>query len=100
MAKTREKVKAYINTNIKEPSKYNVVMYNDDVTTMEFVVEVLCRVFAYSTETAMSLMLQIHNSGKAIVGVYSYDIAATKVDIVTDMAVKAGYPLRVTCEKA
>lgn len=86
------------NTSLKEPRRYKVVFHNDDFTTMDFVVEVLMRVFFFSEERANSLMLQIHHSDMAVVGVYTYDIAVSKARKATDMAREEGFPLRVTVE--
>ena len=87
-------------TNIKlqEPKKYNVIMHNDDFTTMDFVVDVLKAVFAKEPSEAMALMLAIHHVGKAVVGVYSYDIAASKAEKAMQMARNEGFPLRCTTE--
>jgi len=82
------------------PRRYNVVMHNDDITTMEFVVEVLRVVFMKPIEEAMQLMLKVHHAGAAIVGTYSYDIAVTKVSRAMQMAHDAGYPFRMTVEPA
>ncbi|MCQ2205010.1 MAG: ATP-dependent Clp protease adaptor ClpS [Bacteroidales bacterium] len=82
-----------------EPPLYQVVMHNDDVTTMEFVVMVLCVVFNKSEADANDLMMQVHNNGMAIVGEYSLDIAESKVQRATAMAQKAKFPLRLTTQK-
>ena len=88
----RERIK------VKRPQQYQVVMHNDDITTMDFVVDVLQTVFGKETSEAMALMLAIHHSGKAVVGVYSYDIAASKAEKAMQMARNEGYPLRCTTE--
>ena len=64
---------------IKEPPMYNVIMHNDDVTTMDFVVYVLVKIFRKSEQDAETTMLKIHNEGSAIVGTYSQDIAQSKL---------------------
>lgn len=84
----------------KEPPKYNVVMLNDDFTPMDLVVHILCTVFFKPENEANVLMLTIHNSGKAIVGTYSYDIANSKKSKAMSMARQLGYPLRVNIEPA
>lgn len=81
---------------IREPRKYKVIIHNDDFTTMDFVVSVLVNVFFKNQTEATALMLSVHRSGKAVVGVYSYDIACSKVAKATRMAQDAGYPLRLT----
>ena len=82
---------------IKEPKKYKVVMYNDDFTTMEFVVYILVNIFNKNNQEAV--MLTVHKSGKAIVGIYSYDIARTKVDKAMKLAKEGGYPFKITVEE-
>lgn len=84
----------------KEPSRYNVIMHNDDVTTMDFVVMVLVRIFRKSEQDAEIIMLKIHNEGSAIVGTYYKDIATSKVRYTTNLARNNGYPLRLTIEEA
>lgn len=69
-------------------------MYNDDFTAMEFVVQVLTTVFHKSAEEAEAIMLQAHQKHSAVVGIYTYDIAMTKIQKATRMAREAGYPLR------
>lgn len=81
-----------------EPQDYRVVMHNDDITTMDFVVMVLKLVFFKPDADAESLMMKIHKEGKASIGVYTYDIAASKVRKTLRMARKEGYPLELTIE--
>lgn len=83
----------------KPPGMYKVVLYNDDYTTMEFVIDVLQRFFAINNERAQQLMLQIHNNGSAICGVYTRDVAETKVAQVTEYAQQNGHPLRCCTEE-
>ena len=82
----------------KPPQMYQVVMLNDDYTPMEFVVMVLQEFFSKDLETSTRIMLKIHLEGKAVCGVYSRDVAATRVDQVLDAAAKAGHPLKCFCE--
>ncbi len=84
----------------KEPKQYNVIMINDDFTTMEFVVEVLVDVFHKDELTAQALMMNVHKNGQAVVGKYPYDIAVTKVRIALDKAKEQGFPFRMTVEEA
>lgn len=98
MAKEQSQLRERQNTNIKEPRRYKVIIYNDDFTTMEFVVMILVQVFLKSEEEAQSLMLLVHHSDKAVVGIYTYDIAISKVHKATTMAREQGYPLRLTVE--
>lgn len=85
-------------TDVREPRRYKVVIHNDDFTTMEFVVMVLEQVFFMDEQSAMVLMMQVHKADRAVVGVFTYDIALSKVRKVTEMARKEGFPLRVTVE--
>ena len=84
--------------DLKEPRRDKVIIHNDDFTTMEFVVEVLKTVFFFSDEKAETLMLQVHRANKAIVGIYTYDIAVSKANKATNMAREQGFPLRLTVE--
>lgn len=95
MPKEKTFIRQKENTNLREPRRYKVVLYNDDFTTMEFVVMLLMKVFNKNETEAETLMLQVHHSGQAVVGVYSLDIAATKVQKATQMADEAGFPLRI-----
>lgn len=92
LEKTRQKT--------KEPDRYNVVMLNDDFTTMEFVIEVLVTIFQKDVVTATNIMRNIHEKGKGIAGTYSFDIASTKIKEVHTLAKEKGYPLKCTLEKA
>ncbi len=80
------------------PQMYQVVMLNDDYTPMEFVVVVIQEFFGKDLEAATQIMLKIHLDGKGVCGVYSKDVAATKVDQVLDAAHKAGHPLKCISE--
>ncbi len=82
----------------KPPQMYQVLMLNDDFTPMEFVIVVLQEFFSKDRESATQIMLKIHLDGKGVCGVYSRDIAATKVDQVLDAAHKAGHPLQCVSE--
>ena len=82
----------------KPPGLYQVVMLNDDYTPMEFVVVVIQEFFGKDLEAATAIMLKIHLDGKAVCGVYSKDVAATKVDQVLEAAHKAGHPLKCLSE--
>ena len=83
----------------KKPSMYKVLMLNDDYTPMEFVVHVLKRFFRMTTEQATRVMLHVHQKGVGICGVYTYEIAETKVNHVIDYARKHQHPLQCTLEK-
>ena len=98
MAKEQSSVRERQRVDLDEPRRYKVTIYNDDFTTMEFVVKILRVVFFKSPADAEALMLQVHHSDKAVVGIYSYDIAVSKVNKATQMAREEGFPLRLTYE--
>lgn len=81
------------------PKMYQVLLHNDDYTTMEFVIEVLRKFFAMDAERAQNIMLKIHNEGRAICGVYSRDVAETKVASVSAFAQQHQHPLRCSMEE-
>src|ERR1044071_7232687 len=82
------------------PRMYQVVMLNDDYTPMEFVVMVLQEYFKRDLETATQIMLKIHHDGRGVCGVYSKDVAATKVELVVAAARRGGHPLQCIMEAA
>jgi ATP-dependent Clp protease adaptor protein ClpS len=84
----------------KKPSNYKVLMLNDDYTPMEFVVLVLQRFFSMDIEDATRVMLQVHQQGIAVCGVFTYEVAETKVSQVIDFARENQHPLQCTLEKA
>jgi ATP-dependent Clp protease adaptor protein ClpS len=84
----------------KPPRMYQVILLNDDYTPMEFVVMVLQEYFKRDRDTATQIMLQIHHEGRGVCGVYSKDVAATKVELVLAAARRAGHPLQCIMEAA
>jgi ATP-dependent Clp protease adaptor protein ClpS len=90
-SKTRE--------DIREPSMFKVFLHNDDYTTMDFVVEVLMYVFHKSAEDATRVMLNVHREGVGLCGVYTYEVAETKVDTVHRLARENDFPLKCTMEE-
>ncbi len=84
---------------VKPPSMYKVVLLNDDYTPMEFVVIVLQKYFNKNLDAAMKIMLKVHHDGKGVCGVFSKDIATTKVDLVMTHARQAGHPLQCVMEE-
>ncbi|MBO4673096.1 MAG: ATP-dependent Clp protease adaptor ClpS [Bacteroidaceae bacterium] len=98
MPKEQSGIKERQRTDLREPRRYQVIIHNDDFTTMEFVVMVLKEVFFLSEENAEALMLKVHHAGKAVVGIYTYDIAMSKAQKATKMARENDFPLRLTVE--
>jgi len=86
-------------TDNKEPAMYKVLLHNDDYTTMEFVVHVLITVFHKSVENATQIMLNVHKLGIGLCGVYTYEVAETKVETVTRLARENGHPLKCTMQR-
>lgn len=86
-------------TRLEEPPMYRVLLHNDDYTTMDFVVEVLVSVFNKTMEQATEIMLNVHREGVGMCGVYTYEIAETKVSIVHSLAKESEFPLRCSMEK-
>jgi ATP-dependent Clp protease adaptor protein ClpS len=95
---TGEEVETGIREDVREPRMYKVLLLNDDYTTMEFVVAVLINVFHKSQEAATHIMLNVHRRGSGLCGVYTRDVAETKVERVHSLARENGYPLRCTME--
>jgi ATP-dependent Clp protease adaptor protein ClpS len=85
--------------DLKEPSMYKVLLHNDDYTPMDFVVEILMIVFNKSPEIATAVMMNVHRQGIGICGVYTYDVAETKVNTVHVSAQEQGFPLRCSMEE-
>jgi ATP-dependent Clp protease adaptor protein ClpS len=85
--------------DIREPKLYRVILINDDYTTMDFVIEILIVVFHKPAAEATRIMLDVHKNGKGFCGVYTYDIATTKIDRVHTLARKREFPLKCTLEE-
>ena len=101
MTSTDSEIKNEISSDSKNdrPPMYKVILHNDDYTSMEFVVEILVSVFGKSLEKATQIMLNIHNKGKEICGIYPRQIAETKIETVHSLANYKGFPLKSTLEK-
>ncbi len=97
----REETELAVKTRPKtqRPPMYKVLLLNDDFTPMEFVVHVLERLFAMSHAQAMEIMLTVHRKGVAVVGVFSHEVAETKVAQVMELARRQQHPLQCTMEK-
>ena len=85
--------------DVQKPKLYAVIIHNDDITTMDFVVDVLMQIFNKSTVEAASLMMDVHEKGHGIAGVYTYDIACTKVMQTNQRAAEKNFPLKLTIEE-
>ena len=88
-----------VKVKYKEPSLYDVIMHNDDVTTMDFVVEILMDIFDNNNADAVTLMMKIHKEGMARVARYSFDIAETKRQEALNRARAASFPLKITLDR-
>ncbi|HSV97097.1 MAG TPA: ATP-dependent Clp protease adapter ClpS [Spirochaetota bacterium] len=87
-------------TEVREPKMYRVILHNDHYTTMDFVVEVLVSVFRKPAAEATKIMMDVHRRGRGMCGVFTYDIAATKVTQVHSMARAREFPLKCSMEDA
>ena len=85
---------------LKKPPLYKVLLHNDDYTTKEFVVEILQYVFYKEQTEAVQIMLHVHKKGIGVAGVYTYEVAETKVALVESLARQHEYPLKCTMEEA
>ena len=88
-----------VKSKIKIPKRYKVIMFNDDYTTMEFVINVLMTIFNKSDIEAQTIMLEVHQKGQGIAGVYSYDMAMSKSGTAMTMAKTEGFPFRLSVEE-
>jgi ATP-dependent Clp protease adaptor protein ClpS len=93
------KIDEKIERKIDEPGKFNVIFLNDNVTPMEWVIEVLQKIFHHSLETAKNLTLIVHEKGSAVVGTYSYEIAEQKAIEANSVSREHGFPLAVRVEQ-
>ncbi|MDC7232093.1 MAG: ATP-dependent Clp protease adapter ClpS [Spirochaetales bacterium] len=89
-----------VEDGLKEPDLFRVLLLNDDYTTQDFVVEVLVGIFHKQPVDATRIMMDVHQKGRGVVGLYPYDIAATKVNQVKDLAKMREFPLKCVMEKA
>jgi ATP-dependent Clp protease adaptor protein ClpS len=100
MSSPVEKLQERVRTKQKEPTRYKVVLLNDDYTTMEFVMEVLESVFEKSPAEAYQIMMHVHTNGRGVAGIYIWEVAETKTETVVSLARRAGYPLQAVTEEA
>ena len=90
--------KKQLGRELKEPGKFKVIICNDDVTPMDFVVAMLAAIFKYNESNAVELTLKVHNQGSAVAGVYPYEVAEQKGEDATNMARINGFPLVIKVE--
>jgi len=88
-----------VDSEVKEPRQYKVLLHNDDYTSMDFVVDVLMKIFRKSHAQATRIMLNVHHTGVGVCGVYTAEVAETKVGLVHKMARQEGYPLKCSMEE-
>lgn len=86
--------------SISEPKQYHVYLLNDDYTSMDFVIDILIRIFHKSHVDAQHIMIQVHEKQRGLCGTYSYEIAETKVHQVSTLARENGFPLKAVMEEA
>ncbi|MCR5665256.1 MAG: ATP-dependent Clp protease adaptor ClpS [Eubacterium sp.] len=96
---TQGAAKEQTKSRIREPKRYRVIMHNDDFTTMEFVVDILVQIFHKNEVEAEQIMMNVHQKGSAVVGVYPYDIAKTRILEAMNRAKAEGFPFRMTMEE-
>jgi ATP-dependent Clp protease adaptor protein ClpS len=90
-----EKIKVVI----QEPKRWKVILLNDDSTPMEFVIGILVEIFKHTTNTAQDIMLQVHETGSGVAGVYSFEIAEAKAVEATNLSRTNGHPLQIKLEE-
>ena len=96
----REDIESSVEEKLDEPPMFKVLLHNDDYTTMEFVVEILQEVFRKSPTQATHIMLLVHKTGTGVCGIYTAEVAETKVELVHHLARKNGFPLQCSMEEA
>ena len=99
MPKFEEEFESDLALELEEPRMFKVLLHNDDYTSMDFVVEILTSIFHKTQEQAVQIMLQVHEKGKGVCGVYTYEIAQTKAEQVSRLAKQNEFPLLVTLEE-
>ena len=92
-------LKTQVKNKVKKPSLYKVLILNDDYTPMEFVIQVLEQFFSKNQDEATQIMLHVHQKGVGVCGVFTYEVAETKVNQTMDMARQHQHPLQCTIEK-
>jgi len=99
MTETHSSPEILAGDEIKEPRRFKVLLHNDDYTTMDFVIYILKKVFNRTEGEAVQIMLNVHKNGTGVCGVYTAEIAETKIIMVKDLSRKEGFPLKCTMEE-
>lgn len=99
MSTTDIQLEEKIKITVSEPKRWKVILLNDDTTPMEFVINVLVDVFRHTTETAHEIMLQVHETGSGVAGIYSFEIAEAKAVEATNQARTNNFPLQLKLEE-
>lgn len=99
MSTTDLQVDKKIKQKIQEPKQWQVILINDDHTPMDFVIDLLMDIFGHTYDQAETIMLQVHETGSGIAGIYSFEIAETKAVEATTMARAANFPLQIKIEE-
>ncbi len=97
---TKKELELDIELSLSEPKQYKVILLNDDYTSMDFVIDILMSIFHKSYQESEAIMLDIHKKNRGICGVFTYEIAETKVSQVSRLAREQGFPLKATMEEA
>ncbi len=97
MPKVNEEVEVEI--ELHEPEMYRVILHNDDYTSMDFVVEILMKIFKKNLQESETIMINIHEKGSAVCGIYTFEIAQTKAEQVKQLAKQNEFPLLATIER-
>jgi len=99
LTRTGTSPEIFAEDEIKEPRRFKVLLHNDDYTTMDFVVYVLKKVFNKTEGEALQIMIKVHKNGIGVCGIYTNEVAETKVTMVRNLARKEGFPLKCTMEE-
>jgi len=99
MSNTDIQLDEKIKVTISEPKRWKVILLNDDTTPMEFVIGVLVDIFKHTTESATEIMLQVHQTGSGVAGIYSFQIAEAKAVEATNLSRTSNYPLQIKLEE-
>ena len=99
MASSQTETRSRVNTRLKYPDRYNVIVYNDDQTPMEFVIHLLVEIFNKNLTEAKSITMSIHENGREIAGTYNHEIAKQKLHEATMITRHHGHPLKLAIEK-